>query len=101
MGAEAPTRYMFRASPRVDALVAYVRRMVAETGNTPSYSMIRDALGFYDNGTIRRAVRAAEAKGLLTLGEYTGGRGPRCGQRIRLGRPEEADTVKIKMGRDL
>jgi hypothetical protein len=94
-------RYSRRSSPRVDALVAYVRRMFEQHGETPSYSMIRDELGFFDNGTVRRAVKVAEAKGDLTLGEYTGGRGPRRGQRIRLGRPEEADTVRIKMGRDL
>lgn len=100
MGAIQP-RYSRRSSPRVDALVAYVRRMFDQCGEAPSYSMIRDELGFFDNGTVRRAVKVAEANGDLTLGDYSGGRGPRRGQRIRLGAPDEADAVKIMMGRDL
>jgi hypothetical protein len=82
-------------------VVAYCRAVFAEHGHTPSYSMIRDQFGFYGNGDVRRYVKQAEAGGLLELTDYRGGRGPRRGQRIRLGRPEEADTVRIKMGRDL
>jgi hypothetical protein len=46
--------------------------------------MIRDGLGIEHDGTVRRYVKQAEAAGLITLADYHGGRGPRCGQRIRL-----------------
>jgi hypothetical protein len=95
---------MEQASPRIPRmiqLVAYCRRVFEEQGHTPSYSMIREELGIEHDGTVRRYVKQAEQTGLLWLDEYRGGRGPRKGQRIRLGRPDEASTVKIKMGRDL
>jgi hypothetical protein len=77
-------------------------RFVREAGAPPSYSQIRDELKISDDGTVRRYVRQAVDAGLLSLNDdYPGGRGPRRGQRIRMGLPEEADTVKIKMGQDL
>jgi hypothetical protein len=64
--------------------------------------MIREALRISDDGTVRRYVKQAEAAGLIHLNdEYRGGRGPRCGQRIRMGRPDEIEVPRIKMGRDL
>lgn len=83
-------------------VVAFCRDHYSRTGNTPSYSMIRDEIGASDNASVRQILKRAEARGLLALnGDYRGGRGPRCGQRIRFGLPEEADKVQIKMGRDL
>lgn len=91
-----------RARPRrLDEIMAFCHRIYRESGHAPSYSMIRDECRITDNATVRQYVKRAEAEGLLTLGEYTGGRGPRRGQRIRLGLPEEADKTRIKMGRDL
>ncbi len=87
---------------RMMQLVDFCRRTIAEKGAPPSYSMIRDGLKISDDGTVRRYVRQAEAAGLLSLNDdYRGGRGPRRGQRIRMGTPDEAQQVTIKMGRDL
>lgn len=87
---------------RMMQLVDFCRRTIATTGTAPSYSMIRDGLKIGDDGTVRRYVRQAEAAGYLSLNDdYRGGRGPRRGQRIRMGTPEEAHVVMIKMGRDL
>jgi hypothetical protein len=83
-------------------LVAYCRLTIAEAGIAPSYSMIRDALKIGDDGSVRRYVRQAEAAGLLSLNDnYRGGRGPRGGQRIRLGLPEEADTRRLAFGHEI
>ncbi len=67
----------------------------------PSYSMIRDALRISDDGSVRRYVKQAEQAGLISLAPYIGGRGQRCGQRIRLGTPEEAAAGRktIRLGR--
>lgn len=88
-------------SSRMSQVVDYCRRVFDERGHTPSYSMIRDALRIDSNGNVRRYVKQAEQAGLVSLVAYQGGRGPRQGQRIRLGRPEEAQAIQIKMGRDL
>lgn len=81
-------------------VVEYCRAIFAQTGIVPSYSMIADGLHLNDKGSVRRHVKEAEAAGLITLAEYKGGRGPRCGQRIRLGTPEEAAEGRktIRMG---
>ncbi len=93
---------MLARQSRMQQVVAYCRQTVAEIGTAPSYSMIRQALRIGDDGSVRRYVRQAEAAGLIELNdEYRGGRGPRRGQRIRLGLLSEADTKTIKMGRDL
>lgn len=86
---------------RMTQVVDYCQRVVAERGRAPSYSMIRQALRIEHDGTVRRYVKQAEAAGLLTLGEYRGGRGHGSEPRIRFGLPEEADAKRIKMGRDL
>lgn len=85
---------------RMQQIVDYAHRVFNERGHTPSYSMIQAEFGIEHAGTVRRYVKQAEAAGLVTLGEYSSGRGERV-QRIRLGRPEEADTVRIKRGREL
>jgi len=86
---------------RMSQVVDFCQRVVAQQGRAPSYSMIRHELGIEHDGTVRRYVKQAEAAGLLTLGEYRGGRGSGNTPRIRFGLPSEADTTKIKMGRDL
>lgn len=97
----------YRAPPprqrRYIEVVEYCRAMFAKTGSVPSYSMIAEALRLADKGSVRRCVKEAEAAGLITLAEYKGGRGPRGGQRIRLGTPEEAAEGRqtIKMGYEL
>lgn len=85
----------------MEQLVAFVERFNAEHGHTPSYSVIRRALGISDDGSVRRHVVEAEAAGLLHRGRYFGGNGATRVQRIRLGRPEEAQVIQIKMGREL
>jgi hypothetical protein len=84
-------------------VVEYCRREHAATGKVPSYSMIRDALHISHDGNVRRYVRQAADAGLISLAPTTGGRGPRRGERIRLGTPEEAAEGRktILMGRDL
>lgn len=83
-------------------VVAFCRDHYSRTGNTPSYSMIRDEIGAADNAAVKKILKRAEARGHLALdGEYRGGRGPRCGQRIRFGLPEEADTRRIRFGSDV
>jgi hypothetical protein len=82
-------------------VVDFCRRTIAQQGRAPTYSMIRAELGLAENGTVRRYVKQAEAAGLLTLGEYRGGRGAGNTPRIRFGLPSEADATTIKMGRDL
>jgi hypothetical protein len=84
-------------------VVDYCRHTLESTGVVPSYSMIRDALRIYDNGTVRKHVKEAEAAGLITLADYRGGRGPRAGQRIRLGTPQEAAEGRqtIKLGSEV
>lgn len=86
---QAPARKP-RPRKRVEQLVAYCRSNFEQTGIVPSYSMIADELRMFDAGTVRRCVKQAEAAGLITLADYRGGRGPRRGQRIRLGTPAEA-----------
>lgn len=87
--------------PRMIQVVDFCRRTIAQQGRAPSYRMIRNELNIEHDGTVRRYVKQAEAAGLLTLGEYRGGRGAGNTPRIRFGLPSEADTTTIKMGRDL
>ncbi len=86
---------------RLEQVMDYCRRVFAEQGHAPSYTMIRDELGLTDRATVRQYVKQAEARGLVTLGDYAGGRGPRRGQRIRLGNASEVQTVRLKKGREL
>jgi hypothetical protein len=88
--------------PRYVQLVDHCRDVFARTGRIPSYSMIRDALRISDDGSVRRYVKQAEQAGLISLAPYVGGRGERCGQRIRLGTPEEAAAGRktIRLERD-
>lgn len=81
-------------------VVEFCHQYARENGAAPSYSKIRQALRIEHDGTVRRYVKQAEAAGLITLGEFTGGRGDTV-KRIRLGRPGEADTQRIRLGRDL
>lgn len=84
-------------------LVDYCRRAYAATGIVPSYSMIAEALKISHAGTVRRYVHQAADAGLISLAPTVGGRGPRRGERIRLGTPEEAAEGRkaIAYGRDL
>ena len=64
-------------------VVDFCHEHMAATGSTPTYSVIGGALRIADAGTVRRYVKQAEAAGLVTLGEYSQGRGDRV-SRIRL-----------------
>ena len=47
-------------------VIAYVRAIMANEGQAPSYGMIRDALGFQHNGHVHRVVVSLERRGLLS-----------------------------------
>jgi len=85
---------------RYEQVAAYARRIHDERGTSPSYREIRDALGISDDGTVRRYVHQAEAAKLLRLGTYFGGNGTDRQPRIRFGTSDEADTVRIAMGKE-
>lgn len=83
-------------------LVAFVRETVGRTGTAPSYATIGRELGMEYPGTVRRAVRRAVEAGHLELApDYRRKPGDTGGKRIRLGRPDEAERVSIKLGSEL
>jgi len=87
---------------RYEQVATYCRQFFDQTGSVPSYSTIASALGICDRATVRQHVVEAERRGLLhRAGTPVGGSGRTQGQRIRLGRADEAQVVVIKMGRDL
>lgn len=61
---------MQRRSPRKlgyrgSQVLAFVRSVIAEEGTAPSYSQIRDALGFQHKGHVHCVVVRLEQRGLL------------------------------------
>jgi SOS-response transcriptional repressor LexA len=46
-------------------VLGYVRAVIDDEGRAPSYSMIRDELGFTDKGDVCRVVKRLEQRGLL------------------------------------
>jgi SOS-response transcriptional repressor LexA len=51
---------------RGQQVLAFVQIMIAEGGSAPSYSMIRDELGFNDKTDVRRVIERLERRGLLS-----------------------------------
>ena len=47
-------------------VLAYVQCVIAEEGTAPSYSMIRDELGFPSRAEVCRVVQRLESRGLLS-----------------------------------
>lgn len=47
-------------------VLAYVQCVIAEQGIAPSYSMIRDELGFQSRAHVCRVVKRLESRGLLS-----------------------------------
>ncbi|MET1084826.1 MAG: hypothetical protein ABWY12_17545 [Burkholderiales bacterium] len=87
---------------RYEQVATFCHHFFAQTGFVPSYTTIATALGICDRQTVRQHVVEAERRGLLhRAGQTVGGSGRTQGQRIRLGRADEAQVVTIKMGRDL
>lgn len=92
-GSGRPRRYVQVAD--------YCARIAAETGTTPSYRQIGEALRIPYRGTVRRYVVEAEEHGLLSRsGDYTGGHNS-ASRRIRLGRPDEAERKTIRLGSEM
>lgn len=86
---------------RYEQVAVYCHKFFAETGYVPSYTTIAEALGICDRATVRQHVVEAERRGLLhRAGTPVGGSGRTQGQRIRLGRPDEAQQVTIRLGRE-
>lgn len=61
MARNAPRELGYRGTQ----VLAYVRLCIAEDGQAPSYSMIRDTLGFADVADVAHVVRRLEGRGLL------------------------------------
>jgi hypothetical protein len=64
------TRCVYRRPPRElgyrgAQVLAYVRSTIEVEGSAPSYSMIRDELGFGDDAGVVRVVSILEKRGLL------------------------------------
>ena len=51
---------------RCHQVIAYIHDEVEENGQAPSYSMIRDQLGFCHRGDVHRVVVRLEKRGLLS-----------------------------------
>jgi len=47
-------------------VLAFVRKTIEEHGHAPSYTMIRDELGFNDRAEVCRVVQKLEKRGLLS-----------------------------------
>lgn len=50
---------------RGEQVLAYVRAVIADEGTAPSYSMIRDELGFNCRADVCKVVKRLEKRGLL------------------------------------
>ena len=51
---------------RAVQVLNYVHAEIAESGQAPSYSMIRDTIGFIHKGDVHRVVKSLERRGLLS-----------------------------------
>lgn len=51
---------------RATQVVTYVRAILADEGQAPSYGMIRDTCGFEHNGHVHRVVVSLERRGILS-----------------------------------
>lgn len=71
---QAPRELGFRGRQ----VLAFVRNCISEEGSAPSYSMIRDELGFNDRADVGKVVKRLEGRGLLHMA------GQGRGRRIRL-----------------